>query len=234
MGQRFSKQFYPDLLEPRGSHSELRRRPLQREQHWFPHNDRKVDSAGIESYIRDERRSPRKHRSNICIDTLSSRFLRDGTKDTNAVSHEAKSSASKPASNHTSRRLHQDHDHKPHHRNRTHDGRRRDSEISSRPQDGAYYVLDPPPYDSRAHNSNRTSTQQCPICASTRSMTHFPTRSPTSACTHEALVCRRCLRRWLEAQFETKAWNELNCPQCPSILEYRDIREFASKNMFRR
>ncbi|KAH7405964.1 hypothetical protein DE146DRAFT_429705 [Phaeosphaeria sp. MPI-PUGE-AT-0046c] len=231
MGQRFSKQFYPDLPQPRRRYSELRSRPSQLEQRYSFHHDTKVHDEIAEPYTRHERQSPKRRRSHAYKDTPSSHSLRDGTRDSRTFVGGTKSSVSKPTSNHTNRRTHHDHDHK-HHQHRTHGELQHNLAISDQNQDSACYVSDPPPYSS--HTPIPPATQQCPVCASTRSVTHFPTRLPTSACTHEAVVCKRCLRRWLAAQFETKPWNELNCPICPSVLESRDIREFASKEMFQR
>jgi hypothetical protein len=232
MGQRFSKQYYPDLPQPRRPHSELRSRPSDREERRTNHYEFRVHHEAVEPQHQDERHF-RRHRGDPGNDT-SSQALKDRYGNPKAVSREAKSIIDKSASTQPSKRTAHGHGRKHHHRRRPHNDPQYDTENLILPQDSACDASDSPPFIFNAPATNPSSIRQCPICASNRSISRFPTRSPTSACTHESSVCRRCLRRWLATQFETKAWNELKCPMCPSVLLYSDVREFASTDMFKR
>ena len=62
----------------------------------------------------------------------------------------------------------------------------------------------------RVHRHTRPKqTKECIVCTDTRSLHRFPTRPPTTQCTHEANVCRRCLRKWIQSESGTKIWNEV-------------------------
>jgi hypothetical protein len=79
-----------------------------------------------------------------------------------------------------------------------------------------------------------TSTKECIICTDARSLYRFPYRPPTEQCTHDADACRRCLRAWIQSEFSTRIWNEINCPICAVRMQYDDIRQFAPREVFRR
>lgn len=230
MGQRFSKQYYPDLPQPRRPHNELQSRPSDREERQTNHYEFKFHHEAVEPQRQDERH-PRRHRGDSGNDT-SIRALKDRNVNSKTASREAKSRIDKSASTQTTKRTAHGHGRKNHHR--PHGDPQYDTENLLLPQDSACDASSPPPFIFNAPATRPNPTRQCPICATTRSVTRFPTHSPTSACKHDASVCRRCLRRWLAAQFETKAWNELKCPMCPSVLLYSDVREFASTDMFKR
>ncbi|KAJ4374123.1 hypothetical protein N0V83_002864 [Neocucurbitaria cava] len=89
--------------------------------------------------------------------------------------------------------------------------------------------------DHRKHRRpQRKETKECIICTDTRSLHRFPNRPPTTQCTHEVDTCRRCLRKWIQSEFTTKIWNEINCPICSKRLQHSDMREFAPRDVFRR
>jgi hypothetical protein len=86
---------------------------------------------------------------------------------------------------------------------------------------------------SKPH-SHHQKTKECIVCTESRGIHHFPSRLPTHECTHNASVCRRCLRTWIDSHFITKIWNEITCPICPSMLQPTDIHAFASEATSRR
>ena len=96
--------------------------------------------------------------------------------------------------------------------------------------------------DSKVKSGNITVTElshaddkkDCMICVKSRSSKHFPRRPPTQQCIHEIKTCKRCLRKWIQTQFSNKMWNQIGCPECGISLQYDDVREFASKSVFRR
>ncbi|KAF1841757.1 uncharacterized protein K460DRAFT_255016, partial [Cucurbitaria berberidis CBS 394.84] len=77
-------------------------------------------------------------------------------------------------------------------------------------------------------------TKDCIICTDTRSLSRFPSRPPSTQCAHEVDVCRRCLKKWIQSESATKIWDEINCPVCSMRLQHKDMREFASHDVFRR
>ncbi|OCK79708.1 hypothetical protein K432DRAFT_426286 [Lepidopterella palustris CBS 459.81] len=89
--------------------------------------------------------------------------------------------------------------------------------------------------DTRNVSRREASAQQdCIVCVETRSVRHFPNRPPTSSCTHTTQVCKRCLRDWIRSEFKAKVWNQINCPECRSLMLHEDIREFAPPEVFRK
>ena len=82
--------------------------------------------------------------------------------------------------------------------------------------------------------SRPRETKDCVICADTLSLHRFPIRPPTVQCQHAVDVCRRCLRTWIQSEFATKIWDEMNCPVCSTRMQYEDMHEFAPNGVFRR
>jgi hypothetical protein len=93
-----------------------------------------------------------------------------------------------------------------------------------------YFGFDPNPYQLQ----HSRPTKECIVCTDRRSEDRFPYRAPTAECTHPTDICRRCIRAWIESQFETKMWDTLHCPICPALLEHEDMREFAPSHVFQR
>jgi hypothetical protein len=77
-------------------------------------------------------------------------------------------------------------------------------------------------------------TRNCVVCTEDQLLHEFPPRPPTSQCEHEVNTCKWCLMNWIMTQFETKIWNVIGCPECNARMQYDDIREFATKSVFRR
>ncbi|KAH7402632.1 hypothetical protein BKA66DRAFT_404730 [Pyrenochaeta sp. MPI-SDFR-AT-0127] len=86
----------------------------------------------------------------------------------------------------------------------------------------------------RTRQTHQREKKDCIICADTRSLHRFPNRPPTTQCQHDIDVCRRCLRTWIQSEFEVKIWDEINCPICPIRMQHEDMREFAPSAVFRR
>ncbi|KAH7078278.1 hypothetical protein FB567DRAFT_406090, partial [Paraphoma chrysanthemicola] len=85
-----------------------------------------------------------------------------------------------------------------------------------------------------ARHKKRHATRECVICTDIRPVHRFPDRAPTSQCTHASSACRHCLRTWIQSEFSTKIWNEINCPVCAERMQYDDMQEFAPRDVFRR
>ena len=76
--------------------------------------------------------------------------------------------------------------------------------------------------------------QDCIICAETLRVSHFPEGKITNHCTHVSTTCFQCIIHHIESQLETRMWDQLNCPQCPALLGYADIKKYASKTTFQK
>jgi len=55
-------------------------------------------------------------------------------------------------------------------------------------------------------------------------------RPTTAACSHEANMCKSCLRRMIDTSVKSNDWNSLSCPQdgCRAKLELEDVQTFGS------
>lgn len=87
---------------------------------------------------------------------------------------------------------------------------------------------------SGPHQRRPRLKKECVVCTDSRSLSRFPSYSPTAQCTHSADVCRRCLRTWISTTFTSKIWDEISCPTCSERLDYEDVREFAPSHIFRK
>jgi IBR domain, a half RING-finger domain len=76
--------------------------------------------------------------------------------------------------------------------------------------------------------------QDCAVCADTLRGSQFPERPVTGSCTHASSTCLDCIQRHIESQLENRMWNQLCCPECPSLLGYADVEKYASKATFQR
>lgn len=89
-------------------------------------------------------------------------------------------------------------------------------------------------WDSGQQPRDHGPPKDCIVCANTLPIKYFPSRPPTAACTHEVQVCKACLREWIWSEFESKVWDQINCPDCRSRMQYEDIRKFAPSVVFRK
>ena len=89
-------------------------------------------------------------------------------------------------------------------------------------------------WDSGQQPRDHGPPKDCIVCANTLPIKYFPSRPPTAACTHEVQVCKACLREWIWSEFESKVWDQINCPDCCSRMQYEDIRKFAPSVVFRK
>ncbi|KAH5315555.1 hypothetical protein HBI24_016430 [Parastagonospora nodorum] len=76
------------------------------------------------------------------------------------------------------------------------------------------------------------STKECNVCTETRPLFQFPERPPTEDCQHSIDTCTHCLQTWIESEFKSKMWNEVNCPTCRARLQFNDVKDFAPRNVF--
>ncbi|KAK5118180.1 hypothetical protein LTR85_008160 [Meristemomyces frigidus] len=76
----------------------------------------------------------------------------------------------------------------------------------------------------------RPTKKECIICCEERSNSHFPALCDGPECAHE--VCSRCWRKHLAAETESKAWNDIKCPECTKVLQDAEIEVLASEKTY--
>jgi hypothetical protein len=77
-------------------------------------------------------------------------------------------------------------------------------------------------------------TKTCSACIEDKKVTEMPIRV-TRRCKHEPTICKECLQQWLESGVADGAWETgLKCPDCSELLEHRDVKRYASKEVFER
>ena len=80
----------------------------------------------------------------------------------------------------------------------------------------------------------KSREQECIVCCDTLKGSQFPESKITENCTHEANTCIECIGHHIDTQLETRMWNQLNCPECPAMLGYADVKRNASVTTFQR
>jgi hypothetical protein len=77
------------------------------------------------------------------------------------------------------------------------------------------------------------TTMQCSICIDDKQRTEMPVQN-TPRCTHRPTTCKDCLGEWLRSSIERGAWDRLQCPDCPEVLDWQDVKQHASEGTFSR
>ena len=76
--------------------------------------------------------------------------------------------------------------------------------------------------------------RDCVVCLETLNAQNTPKRKITSSCNHEAEVCKSCLMTSIATQFDSKVWDQIDCPSCGQRLDFRDVKAFADPVVFGR
>ena len=76
--------------------------------------------------------------------------------------------------------------------------------------------------------------QDCVVCFETLSPQNTPKRKITSLCNHEPDVCKSCLTTSISTQFNSKVWDQIDCPTCGQRLGFQDVKTFADSLVFGR
>lgn len=87
--------------------------------------------------------------------------------------------------------------------------------------------------------SKRRKTQparyHCQSCMTDRVASQFPEYNPTEQCSHLINTCTACLKKWVEAQIDAKAFDpRIRCPECEEKMDGGDVRLALSKKAFAR
>ncbi|KAI0508518.1 hypothetical protein F5B22DRAFT_638725 [Xylaria bambusicola] len=76
-------------------------------------------------------------------------------------------------------------------------------------------------------------TETCSICADEKRVSEMPAHGRiTGNCQHKATACKDCVSQWITSSMESVAWDRLRCPECPQMLEFKDVENFATKDIF--
>ncbi|KAI1297604.1 hypothetical protein F5Y03DRAFT_409723 [Xylaria venustula] len=69
--------------------------------------------------------------------------------------------------------------------------------------------------------------QTCTICAEKKRVSDMPARGRiTEDCEHKASVCKECIKNWITYSMETTTWDQLSCPECPTLLSHREVEKY--------
>ncbi|KAF7512029.1 hypothetical protein GJ744_002742 [Endocarpon pusillum] len=73
--------------------------------------------------------------------------------------------------------------------------------------------------------------RQCIVC---EAIVPRSTRPATLDCTHDANVCKTCLRQMIDSLIDSNKWNSLLCPQldCREKLKLEDVQAFGSSSSY--
>jgi len=78
---------------------------------------------------------------------------------------------------------------------------------------------------------------ECGICAELQEITQFPPSSNiTESCDHDhdMRVCFGCLQQDIQSKLDEGRLHLLNCPFCPEIYTYEDVKKYATTEAFAR
>jgi hypothetical protein len=78
-----------------------------------------------------------------------------------------------------------------------------------------------------------SASQECNVCLTTLDGSAFPRRRVSSSCRHSSFTCLKCLKQTLDIQIRENSSDRVACPECPAVLEYQRIKEFASPEAFK-
>ena len=76
--------------------------------------------------------------------------------------------------------------------------------------------------------------RDCVVCFETLDPQNTPKRKITPLCNHEPNVCKSCLTTSISTQFNSKVWDQIDCPTCSQRLGFQDVKTFADSVVFGR
>ncbi|KAG4025949.1 hypothetical protein MFRU_047g00130 [Monilinia fructicola] len=78
------------------------------------------------------------------------------------------------------------------------------------------------------------AVDECRICTERLAPENFPQSRITSTCGHHPTVCKSCLTRYINTEVQTKASDQISCPQCPEMVSEIEIKAYASPEILAR
>lgn len=76
--------------------------------------------------------------------------------------------------------------------------------------------------------------RDCTVCGDSLQPLSFPAKPPTSSCKHSVGLCTSCLEEWTASQLDDGGWQDIRCPECPSLLSYAEMHIASSTATFTR
>ncbi|KAK4540528.1 hypothetical protein LTR36_009166 [Oleoguttula mirabilis] len=87
---------------------------------------------------------------------------------------------------------------------------------------------------SIADTISKMKKTKCSSCDRSLPTTQFPKHPEGSSCEHGRETCRRCWHQWLEAQVNSKSFDQISCAQCSNTLGQGEIRALATPAVYQR
>lgn len=73
---------------------------------------------------------------------------------------------------------------------------------------------------------------KCKVCLQDKEApADFPARPLSATCSSQhggPKTCTQCVRQTVQAYLRFKPYNQISCPECPGILNYETVMEYAS------
>ncbi|KAK6385294.1 hypothetical protein LTR65_009220 [Meristemomyces frigidus] len=85
-------------------------------------------------------------------------------------------------------------------------------------------------YEAPQPKKRKPTKKECIICCDERSISRFPALCDGPECEHN--VCSRCWKKHLAAETESKAWNDVKCPECRQVLQEAEMQVLASETTY--
>ncbi|THX95683.1 hypothetical protein D6D02_07434 [Aureobasidium pullulans] len=80
--------------------------------------------------------------------------------------------------------------------------------------------------------SSAAASRMCEVCGEDESTNSFPNATQVSFHDHEHDVCHECFAMHLDVEVDSKMWDQVSCPQCPSLLQQHEIQNLATPECF--
>ncbi|CAC9889926.1 unnamed protein product [Aureobasidium pullulans] len=74
--------------------------------------------------------------------------------------------------------------------------------------------------------------RMCEVCGEDKSINSFPNATQVSSHDHQHDVCHECFAMHLDVEVDSKMWDQVSCPQCPSLLQQHEIQNLATPECF--
>lgn len=78
-----------------------------------------------------------------------------------------------------------------------------------------------------------SAQQECSVCLVLLTGDAFPQRAITRSCRHGSFTCLDCLKQSLNIQIREKPLDHVTCPECPAVVSYQRVKDFASPEAFK-
>jgi hypothetical protein len=78
----------------------------------------------------------------------------------------------------------------------------------------------------------RARQKECCVCGDSKDPPDFHLGSPSKGCEHPPNTCKECLQSWMASEFDTKGCDGIKCPECAQTLEYNEVQQAASADIF--